>query len=51
MKRGLSRYDLMSPTAKDLKLTRKQLETLHAFVQPPFPVEAMAVRTTAELPF
>jgi hypothetical protein len=50
MKRGLSRYDLMSPTAKDLKLTRKQLETLHAFVERTFPTGAVVARKIAEPP-
>ncbi len=37
MKRELSGYDLISPTAKDLHLTREQLEGMHAFCSGGFP--------------
>lgn len=50
MKRELSRYDLMSSSAKDLTLTREQLESMHGFVQGGFPAEAKLGRKIAEPP-
>ncbi len=43
MKRELSGYDLISPTAKDLHLSREQLEGMHAFVPEAFPAVSTIV--------
>jgi hypothetical protein len=50
MKRELSRYDLVSPTSKDLELTREQLETMRAFAERTFPTGEVVARKIAEPP-